>query len=347
MDFASLQDVTLRVFEKARRIARLRRALSAEGPWETLEGEFGKGCPALYYHHVGPFRPGTHRTLTVPPRLFERQMQWLLRQGYVGIGPSQWLRWLSDGAALPNKPIMLTFDDAYEDLAEYALPILRRYGFSCCVFVVTRLMGGTNCWDEAEGCGTLQLLSADEIRSWAGKGIEFGAHSRTHADLTRLSGEQLMDEVVGSKNDLENLLESPVASFAYPYGNHNEEVRALVRSNFGLAFTTVDGINYAQSDQHLLRRIYVGPNDPLVEFAWSIRWGGKSNPRSVHADRGPAVMESSSRDSARFRANRLQIPIKQESHNSSNQERDSCFVFIVLKTSPVSHSEGVPPIHFS
>jgi hypothetical protein len=61
MGYTSLQDVTLRFFRKAQRIAGLRRAPGAKGPWETLEGEFGSGCPVLYYRHVGPFRPGTHR----------------------------------------------------------------------------------------------------------------------------------------------------------------------------------------------------------------------------------------------------------------------------------------------
>ncbi|MGD0345830.1 MAG: polysaccharide deacetylase family protein [Terracidiphilus sp.] len=275
MGYASLQDVTARFFQKAQRIARLHRALGAEGSWETLEGEFGRGCPVLLYHRVGPFRPGTYRSLTIPCKRFEQQIQWLVKHGYAGIRPSEWLGWLSNGEALPQKSVMLTFDDAYEDLAEYAFPILLRHGFSCCVFVVTRRVGGTNTWDEIHGCGTLRLLNADQIRHWARNGIEFGAHSQTHADLTRLSREQLADEVVGSKSDLENLLGTPVTSFAYPYGFYNDAVRELMQAHFGLAFTSIDGINFSRSDQHLLRRIYIGPNDPLIEFSLSIRWGGK------------------------------------------------------------------------
>jgi len=281
MGFAQCRETAVRVFRKVQRIAQLRIALGAHGPWEAQQDKLGKGCPVLLYHHVGPFRSGTYRTLTVSPRQFERQIRWLARHGYAGIRPSQWQRWLKAGAGLPAKPVMITFDDAYADIAEFALPVLERHGFGGCVFVVSASVGGTNRWDEAEGIGNLRLLNADQIRYWADSGIEFGAHSRTHADLTRLSPQELTDEVVGSKSDLQDILGSPVASFAYPNGAHNDAVREIVRANFGLAFSTIEGVNFFNGDHHLLRRVYVGPNDPLIEFASIIRWGGRNAIRAL------------------------------------------------------------------
>jgi peptidoglycan/xylan/chitin deacetylase (PgdA/CDA1 family) len=239
-----------------------------------LRDEFDRRLPSLMFHHVGPSRPGTYPFLTVSPEQFERQVRWLARRGYVGITPSAWLRWLCDGTGLPEKPILITFDDAYADTAQYALPILERYGFGAAVYVVTGRLGATNTWDEAQGCGELRLMSASEIRDWAGKGIEFGAHSRTHADLTRLSASELEAEVVGSKNDLEALLGAPVVSFAYPFGEHNEALRALVRSNFGLGLGTGEGLNYLRGDTTLLRRAFIGPEDSLTEFGLAVRFGG-------------------------------------------------------------------------
>ena len=122
----------------------------------------------LLYHHVGPSRPGIDSKLTLSPQRFEQQMRWLARRGYAGVKPSDWLRWIRGGEGLPEKPILLTFDDAYADTAEYGLPIVRKYGFSCVVFVVTERLGGTNAWDQARGRATLQLMTAEQIRHWAG-----------------------------------------------------------------------------------------------------------------------------------------------------------------------------------
>jgi len=273
----------IRLLGVAERILRLRAAVKLAGSWKALEGEFGRSLPVLMYHHVGPLRPDIYQYLTVTPSQFDRQIRWLVRHGYVGIRPSDWLRWRKEGHPLPEKSILITFDDAYEDTAKYALPILRQHGFSAVVFVVTGRVGGTNTWDEARGCGIFQLMSAEQIRFWAEWGIEFGAHSRTHPDLTELTAAECSAEVVGSRDDLSALLGTPVNSFAYPYGKNNEAVREVVRSEFDLAFGVEEGLNYLRSDPHLLHRFYVGPEDSLFEFALSIRRGGLQRFREMRS----------------------------------------------------------------
>jgi peptidoglycan/xylan/chitin deacetylase (PgdA/CDA1 family) len=242
--------------------------------------EPGQSCSSLLYHRIGPMRPGTHRDLTVSPERFERQMQWLAHRGYMGINPTDWLGWIRDGKRLPAKPILLTFDDAYADTAEYGLPILKMYGFSGAVFVVTDRLGATNTWDEVRGRETFQLMTGEQIRYWACRGIEFGAHTRTHPHLTQLTATELSEEVAGSKRDLSATLGYPVASFAYPYGEYSDTVLNLVRSEFDLGFSVQEGLNYLSSDRHLLRRSYVGPDDSLIEFALCVRRGGIGTIRS-------------------------------------------------------------------
>ena len=161
-------------------------------------------------------------------------------------------------------------------MAEHALPVLRRYGFGAAVFVVTRQLGGTNAWDEARGFGTLRLMTADQIRFWATQGIEFGAHSKTRADLTTLGASELAEEVLGSREDLAGLLGSRVGSFAYPYGFNNQAVRDLVRGAFDLAFIADDnaeGVNHLLTDPHLLRRTMIQAQDSLLDLACRARWG--------------------------------------------------------------------------
>jgi len=169
--FPKMQKVGLRLLEIGRRITEYRAALKEAGSWKEFEREFAMRLPVLLYHHVGPPRPGVVPGLTVSPERFERHVRWLARRGYTGICPADWVRWRREGKGLPDKPVLLTFDDGYVDLVEHALPVLRRYGFGAAVYVVTGQFGGTNAWDEALGRSTLRLMTADQIRYWASQGI--------------------------------------------------------------------------------------------------------------------------------------------------------------------------------
>lgn len=123
------------------------------------------------------------------------------------------------------------------------------------VFVVTKHVSGKNRWDELNGCDTLNLMSAEEIRRWSGENIEFGAHSRTHADLTELSASDLQTEVEGSKRDLEMITGKPVVSFAYPFGKQSDAVRTEVERSFDLAFGAEEGLNDLRTDRSSLKRV--------------------------------------------------------------------------------------------
>ena len=274
--FPVMQKAGLRLLGIGRRIEEFRAALHEAGSWEDFDREFAMRLPVLLYHHVGPARPGTSPSMTVSPERFERQVRWLALRGYHGIRPADWFRWRREGKGLPEKPVLLTFDDAYAELVEHAFPVLRRYGFQAAVYVVTGQLGGTNAWDEACGAGTLRLMTAEQIRFWATQGIEFGAHSRTHADLTMLSAHELSEEVVGSGKDLESILGSRVASFAYPYGFHNQAVDDCVRGAFDLAFVAgveAEGLNHLLTDPHLLRRTMVQTSDSVIDVECRARWG--------------------------------------------------------------------------
>lgn len=274
--FRVMKKAGLRLLGTGHGIVELRTEVREVGSWKALRSEFGMRLPVLLYHHVGPPRSGTMPSLTVSPQTFERHVRWLVRRGCSGIRSSDWLRWLREGKGLPEKPILLTFDDGYADLAEYALPVLRRHGFSGVVYIVTGQLGGTNAWDEARGLGTHRLMTVEQIRHWAAQGIEFGAHSRTHADLTALSAKELSEEVVGSGKDLESVLGERVVSFAYPYGFHNQAVDDCVRGAFDLAFIADDddeGLNHLQTDPHLLLRTMVQTNDSWLDLDCRARWG--------------------------------------------------------------------------
>lgn len=238
-----------------------------------MSAENNRRLPVLLYHHVGPNRPNTYRSLTISPEKFERHVRWLANNGYHAIRPSDWSAYLRNERQPPDKPVMLTFDDAYEDLVTYAFPVLKNYGFVAAVFVVSQTIGGTNTWDERNGSGTHRIMTAGQIHDWANLGIEFGAHTRTHPDLTTLSATALSEEIEGSAEDLRHVLGRSVHAFAYPNGSHNAAIETCVRRAYDLAFTVEEGLNNARTDPYLLKRTMVQHGDSLFDLMCRVQFG--------------------------------------------------------------------------
>jgi peptidoglycan/xylan/chitin deacetylase (PgdA/CDA1 family) len=248
-------------------------ALDIIGSRQALRREFGMRLPVLMYHNIGTAAPGSNKALTISPAQFRRQLQWLARRGYTGITASQWLLWCREARPLPDKPILICFDDAYADTAKHGLCILREEGFTGTVFVVSSEIGGTNTWDQANGVARQELMTADEIRYWAKHGIEFGAHGRTHADLMGLSPDEVMAEMVDSRDSLARLVGEPITSFAYPYGYYNDSVLGCAKQAFPLAFTCDAGLNDLRTDLNRLNRAEMVPFSSLLDPFFQVRIG--------------------------------------------------------------------------
>jgi peptidoglycan/xylan/chitin deacetylase (PgdA/CDA1 family) len=235
--------------------------------WRLRTKERKQQLAVLLYHHVGfPTRESKLWRLTLSPAKFRRQVRWLRWRGYTSITPSQWLAWCSTGVGLPKKPIMFTFDDAYADISRYALPVLERFGFQSAVFVISGKTDGLTPW-----CG-LPLMTMDQIRHWAKRGVEIGAHTRTHPDLTEVATKALAEEIRGSKEDLTKAGLKPV-SFAYPHGRLNGRIRASVSGEFPMAFTIEEGLNDSRTDPLLLKRTTVWPDDMLIDIEFRAALG--------------------------------------------------------------------------
>jgi peptidoglycan/xylan/chitin deacetylase (PgdA/CDA1 family) len=257
---AFARNAGIRLLDLRQRISNFRGALSEEGAWKELVGEFGMRLPVLMYHNVSPRRHTRHPELVVSPEAFARQLDLLKKRGYHAIRPSQWLGWVRTGERLPERPLLLTFDDGYADIAKYALPALHEHGFQAVVFLPTALLGGANPWDGEP------LMNREQAIEWAGRGIEFGAHGRKHPDLTRLSPDELEEEIASSARDLCALLGRPAVSFAYPYGRCDERVQQAVSRHFAMAFGINEGLNRLETEVMNLRRTMVQPNDTWLDY---------------------------------------------------------------------------------
>ncbi len=223
--------------------------------------------PVLAYHDVSPRKDLQHRNLTVSPESFERQIHWLVRHGFKGLTCADVSSWMRAESELPDKSILLTFDDAYANLTTYAFPLLKALGFPASVFVITGRMGECLEWDQR------LTMSPQQVQDWSRQGIEFGAHSRTHPDFRVLPLGDLDSEVRGSRDDLEKLLGCIPAAFAYPFGAYNQSAMDAVGRSFELGLSLEEGLNTRYTDRMLIRRTEVLPFESLTEFSWRVRFG--------------------------------------------------------------------------
>ncbi len=135
--------------------------------------------------------------------------------------------------------VALTFDDGFQNFADVAAPLLARYRFPATVFLVTEYCGRSNDWpSQWGGIPRLSLMSWSTIADLARAGIEFGAHTTTHADLTRLDEAAAREEILSSKQRVEEATGRPALAFAYPYGHISEPARRIVADHFSLGCST-------------------------------------------------------------------------------------------------------------
>ncbi|MCK5219632.1 polysaccharide deacetylase family protein, partial [bacterium] len=200
-------------------------------------------------------------------KAFQAQMAWLKKQGYQTITLARLSGSCRDKTLLPARPLIITFDDAYVSVFEWARPILAAVGFTATVFVVSRAVGRYNFWDDGQNLPRLTCLGISELRNLADAGWEIGSHGTEHLNMTDLSGEQLRRETADSKQELEKKLEQPVEVFAYPFGSWNEPARLAVQSaGYGAACAISPGTSSVTADLLALRRVYVKPTDSLWDF---------------------------------------------------------------------------------
>jgi len=232
-----------------------------------------RSVAVLLYHHVGPLREQACRGLTVSPQAFARQIATMSAMGYTAILPDDWAAYARREGDIPDRSVMVTFDDAYSDLAEHALPVLEKHGYPATVFVPTSLIGQSiGCNPEVPGA-MLPIMSAEQIRHWSGRGVTFGAHSRSHSDLTTLDISEAEVEMTGSKNDLAQLTGQNVTAFAYPYGRFNPALQSIAASNYSVAFTVEEGLNDSSTPLTALHRTMVQHKDSVVDVLLRARYG--------------------------------------------------------------------------
>lgn len=191
--------------------------------WNTATRYTIAGVPVLNYHAVNDEKCSP-LVVTVPH--FAEQMKYLHTHGYHTITMDELYAYLVDGKPLPDKPIVLTFDDGYTDNYTHAFPILQQYGFKATLFMV------------ADSIGQPRFLTAQQLLDMDAHGFAVESHTYTHRNMTTLQGPALREDLIKGRIVLESLLGHPVRYLAYPQGFNNEDVqRATLDGGYRLAFT--------------------------------------------------------------------------------------------------------------
>jgi peptidoglycan/xylan/chitin deacetylase (PgdA/CDA1 family) len=226
------------------------------------------GLRVLAYHSIADFAGvPVLEPYGVPPRVLERQLDLLPRLGFHFVSAEEALRSLEGRGGLPRRAVLLTFDDCYEDLLHVALPMLEHRGIPAVAFAVSGHVGGSNVWDQPIGAPGLRLLDVKGLEELARRGIEIGAHSRSHCALPGLSDSALHQEIAGSVADLEaDGLVRP-RLFAYPYGEYDQRVTtATARAGLRAAFTVDPGRIGRRPVRHRPPRIEILRSDVGLRF---------------------------------------------------------------------------------
>lgn len=182
-----------------------------------MRSEVVKTVPVLMYHRIGECGSEALRPYCITAEEFERQLLFLRRRGYYSLSPNALDPEIPGYGALPGRPVILTFDDAYRDFLEIAWPIIERNGFSAHVFVPTGHVGGSALWDVKYGEPS-PLMTWSDIGRLATEGVTFGSHLISHRPATIIGSKELFEEALFSKRLLEEKTGQAVTSIAPPYG---------------------------------------------------------------------------------------------------------------------------------
>jgi peptidoglycan/xylan/chitin deacetylase (PgdA/CDA1 family) len=217
------------------------------------------------YHYISEPPPDADNyrlDLSLAPQTFADQMNYLDANGYTTIDLYHLIDALTWGRPLPDKPIILTFDDGYRDNYENAFPILRQHGFTATFFILT----------EPIDRGSDRYMTWSQVEEMAAAGMDIEPHSKTHPDLRGQPRDYLVWEILGSAQTVEAHIGRYPRFFAYPSGWYDEALTEFLQEiEFWGAVTTWYGWDHTWIDRYRLQRIRINGGDSALVLAEKLR----------------------------------------------------------------------------
>jgi peptidoglycan/xylan/chitin deacetylase (PgdA/CDA1 family) len=235
---------------------------SAALPNQLPPSAISVDVPILMYHYVDETAaPGPYgRDLTVAPEDFEDQLEYLFVNNYTAVSFADVYLAMAGLQELPDKPVVLTFDDGGIDNYEVAYPLLRTFGFTATFFVITKYVGGAG------------HMNWDQLREMHAQGMSIQSHTVSHSDLRGLSSTDLQEELVGSRQALAAAIGEPSYVLCYPAGAYNGKViEAVQAAGYVMAVTTDEGSPCEPDGIFRLKRLRVQAGTTLAGFERLLR----------------------------------------------------------------------------
>jgi peptidoglycan/xylan/chitin deacetylase (PgdA/CDA1 family) len=231
--------------------ASLVKGYSERGQWKSGLLSMAASLPILTFHALDD----RSSAISFAPHVFQRGMARLHEGGYRALSLLEAGDGLRHGKPFPDRAFVLTFDDGYQSVYTEAFPVLQHYGWSATVFLTVGQNRKVSVESRLPAMEDRPMLAWREIQEMHRWGLDFGAHTLTHPDLTRLPVDHLQAEVCDSQTIIAEALGTAVASFAYPYGRHDQRSRELVQQHFACAVSDTLGLTTARSDLYALERV--------------------------------------------------------------------------------------------
>ena len=195
----------------------------ASTPTSTPIPQADRGfVPVLCYHHIRDWvKSDTEddRAYIVPPAKLEEELKYLKDNGYTGVTARQVWDYYANGAALPSKPVALTFDDNDDNQYSNAVPLLKQYGFTATFFIMTVSLDREN------------YMTSDQVKALDTQGFDVEPHTWDHHMVTQYkTDEDWQKQIVGPKKTLEDLLGHETPLFAYPFGVYDAASAEKIKS---------------------------------------------------------------------------------------------------------------------
>lgn len=207
--------------------------------------------PILLYHHIAEENP-TNNEYIISPDNFYEHINFLKENGYVSITLNEYYNYRAGKCSLPEKPIIITFDDGYYSNYQYAYPILKSMDMKATIFIATKFADD----DSSAEISHFSWAEAREMQE--SNTIDIQSHSHSHSSFLALDRDSVIQELSLSKELIEKNLNKECNYFAYPNGIYNSEIQKLTTdAGYLMQFTTNYGYNTDLQPTNELKRITV------------------------------------------------------------------------------------------
>ncbi|MCQ2015695.1 polysaccharide deacetylase family protein [Clostridium butyricum] len=210
------------------------------------------GIPVLYYHSVDE---NAANEVTITPEKLKEQLDYINDNNYVTITMTELYDHIENNKPIPEKSILITFDDGYMNNYTEAFPMLKELNMTATIFCVGNSLDGS------------YYLSEEAIKEMSDYGIDIESHTVNHVHLDTMSYDEQLLELKNSKNILEKITGKEVLSLAYPFGDYNDNtIKAAKDAGYKMGFTTKLGLSDRTDDIYKLDRIYISSSYDMNTF---------------------------------------------------------------------------------